>query len=214
MLKRLRREQSGVTMVFTVALLMVLLLFTGLALDFGRAYLLRVQLQSALDASSLAGALQVIPMVDLSLTRHQASQGTCYDPVTKNPYSCLTWDPASPGFVSGPHWDLVEKGQWRNQAGAQCTWPYRCDGYHIVKEWLILPASTVPTAQQTFYQNARWPQGTSLSPIIEDLTFSTNPDKVTVTVTARMSTPTTFLKLAGITEMRFTRSSTATPVKR
>jgi hypothetical protein len=214
MLKRLRTEQRGATMVITAALITVLLLFAGLALDFGRAYLLKAQLQTALDAASLAGALQVVPMVELTIERWRASEDVCTDPVTQKPYNCLNWDSASPSVVSGPRWDLIEQGKWRTRAGAQCTWPYRCGSPRITKEWLILPPTTVPKAQQTFYMNARWPQGTELSPRVEDLSISTDPTKVQVTATARMSAPTTFLKLVGIKQMQFVRKGSAVPVKR
>ncbi|HYF95732.1 MAG TPA: Tad domain-containing protein [Symbiobacteriaceae bacterium] len=213
MLSRLRRETRGAVMVMAAASFTILLLFAGLALDFGRAHLLRAQLQTAVDAASLAGALQVIPMAELRITRWEAAQNTCYDPITGLPYDCMEWDSASPAVISGPQWDLIIQGKWKTRAGAQCTWPFRCGSYRITREWLVLPESTVPVARNTFAQNARWPDG-SLGPQVEDLTVTVNQAKAEVTARATMSMPTSFLKLVRIRELRFTRTGTAVPVKR
>jgi hypothetical protein len=202
-------------MVMAAASFTALLLFAGLALDFGRAHLLRAQLQTAVDAASLAGALQVVPMVELHIDRWVWDDQTCYDPISKKPYDCSTWERTSPAVVTGPHWDLVYLGGWRNYTGGQCNWPYQCGTPHIAREWAVLPESTVPVARNTFAQNASWPTG-SLGPQVLDLTVTVDRSKPVpeVTATATMSMPTTFLKLAGIEQLRFTRSGTAAPVKR
>lgn len=213
MLSRLRRDTQGAVMVMAAATFTILLLFAGLALDFGRAHLLRAQLQTAVDAASLAGALQVIPMAELAIDRWEAIEDTCTDPVTKKPYSCISWVSTSPAIVSGTQWDLINRGEWRARAGAQCAWPYRCGSYTIVREWLVLPESTVPVARNTFGQNARWPGG-ELGPRVLGLTVTINQAKAEVTATASMSMPTTFLKLVGIRDLQFTRTGSAVPVKR
>lgn len=58
------RDDRGATMAIVAVALTGLLLCAGLALDFGRAHLLQAQLQTAVDAGALAGALQVAPMVE------------------------------------------------------------------------------------------------------------------------------------------------------
>ncbi|HWI64197.1 MAG TPA: Tad domain-containing protein [Symbiobacteriaceae bacterium] len=214
MLNRLRRETQGAVMVMAASTLTILLLFAGLALDFGRAHLLRAQLQTAVDAASLAGALQVIPMVELTIDRWEEVVDTCTDPVTKKPYSCRSWEWAPPAQVSGPQWDLLNLGQWRARAGAQCSSPYRCSSPpRVTREWLVLPESTVPVARNTFSQNAQWPGG-ALGPQVQDVTITMNQAKAEVTARATMTMPTTFLKLVGIRELRFTRTGSAVPVKR
>lgn len=50
------RDQSGQALVLTVAFLVVLLGFAGLAVDVGHAYLVQRQLQAGVDAAALAGA--------------------------------------------------------------------------------------------------------------------------------------------------------------
>lgn len=214
MLQRLRRDQQGATMVLAAASLTLLLLFAGLALDFGRAHLLRTHLQTAVDAAALAGALQVIPMVELEIPRWRRVPDTCFDPVTGAPYRCYYWEPAPPARVSGPRWDLINRGQWRQAVGSQCTSPYRCDSaYQIVREWLILPPNTIPVAENAFHANETWPGGSS-GIRVTGLAVSTNPARVEVTATATMTVPTSFLKLIGIGELRLTRTGSAVPVPR
>lgn len=214
MRNRLKREQHGAVMVMAALTLTILLLFAGLALDFGRAHLLKAQLQTAVDAAALAGALQVVPMVELSIERSVAEEQWCEDPVSKTKYRCVHWYPTSPALVSGTHWDLVRHSRWREAAGGQCNWPYSCAGtYRIVREWLILPSSTNSVAETAFAKNATWP--TSLSGTrVEGLMIQTDPRRVEVTATATLTTPTTFLKLIGIRTLVFTRTGSAVPVRR
>ncbi|MDF2629916.1 MAG: putative Flp pilus-assembly TadE/G-like [Symbiobacteriaceae bacterium] len=202
-------------MVMAATSFTILLLFAGLALDFGRAHLLRAQLQTAVDAASLAGALQVVPMVELRVDRWIWYQRTCNDPVSGKPHDCSYAEPTSPAVIIGAHWDLVYLGGWRNYAGGQCDWPYQCGTPHIAREWAVLPESTVPVARNTFAHNANWPGG-QLGPQVLDLTVQVDHTKQMpeVTATATMSMPTSFLKLVGIQQLQFTRTGTAAPVKR
>src|SRR5262249_18006368 len=55
-LRSLRSGQKGFAMVYMAALLFVLLLFTGLAVDTGRAYVVKAQLTKAVDGAALAAA--------------------------------------------------------------------------------------------------------------------------------------------------------------
>ncbi len=201
-------------MVVAAATLTILLLFAGLALDFGRAHLLKAQLQTAVDAAALAGALQVVPMVEIAVVRWEADDGTCTDPVTRKPYSCITWGPASPAMATGTERDLLRQQGWRQAVAGQCGWPHRCAGdYAIVQQWQILPATTSGVAADTFRMNNTWPGG-SLKPRLTAPAVTVDPQKVEVTVSATMTMPTSFLKLIGIRELRFARSGSAVPVRR
>lgn len=209
MLNRLRRDERGAVMYIAAASFTVLLLFAGLALDFGRAYLLKAQLQTAVDSGSLAGALQVIPYATIAVDRWVANEN-CTDPVTGKPYRCLNWDQVGAATVYGPKWPLLNGG-WRAAMGSQCDYPYRCSGTPwVVSEKLILPGNTSAVAQDAFGRNSKWPPGTR----IYDVSVSINPEKAEVTTRATLSFPTTFLKLIGIRELRFTRTGTAKPVPR
>jgi len=191
----------------------ILLLFAGLALDFGRAHLLRAQLQTAVDAASLAGALQVVPMVELRISRLREVEYTCPDPVTGAPSDCVRWVRASDVLLEGTELDLLIQNHWRLRAGSRCTGSYSCDPPTVEREWLVLPATTVPVAESTFAKNAQWPGG-RLKPQVLNLRVTTNAAKAEVTATANMVMPTTFLRLVGIDELRFTRSGSAVPVRR
>lgn len=57
--ERMRRDESGQAIVFAVIVMVVLIAFTGFAVDVGRAYLAQRQLQAATDAAALAGALEL-----------------------------------------------------------------------------------------------------------------------------------------------------------
>jgi hypothetical protein len=201
-------------MVLAALSLTALLLFAGLALDFGRAHLLQAQLQTALDAAALAGALEVVPMVELSLDRWVSVTETCYDPQTRKPYSCMHWESTSPVVLSGRAWDLLHLGGWRSAAAPRCNWPYRCAGEpRTVREWLVLPPTTTAVSEDAFQKNARWPAG-DFGPHIDNLNISYVQNTAEVTATATMTVPTSFLKLAGIRELHIARTGSAVPVKR
>jgi hypothetical protein len=214
MLARLKEQERGAVMVMAAVSLTILLLFAGLALDFGRAHLLRAQLQTAVDAAALAGALQVQPMAEIAVDRWKATESSCWDPTSERNYPCLSWESTSPARATGRQFDLFHQGGWRSAIAAQCSWPYRCGNtYRIVREWLILPPSTQSVTEQAFYMNATWPPG-PLGAAVHDLHVATNPTTAEVTATATLSTPTSFLKLVGISQLQFTRTGTAIPVRR
>ena len=50
------RSERGVALAYTAVLLAVLLIFTGLAVDSGRAYVVKAQLTKAVDGAALAAA--------------------------------------------------------------------------------------------------------------------------------------------------------------
>ena len=211
-MRRLFRRNRGAVMVLAAACITVLLLMAGLALDFGRIHLLRTHLQTAVDAASLAGALQAIPMVDVRVNRRVWVEETCQDPVSGEWYDCSHWETADPVVLSGTYRDLIDENGWRR--GPHCERPYSCRSRTILREWLILPPSTEPVARDTFWLNARWPVSGSLGPEVRSLEIGVDQAATSVTATARLRAPTTFLRLAGYRYIEFTRSGSAVPVKR
>lgn len=213
MLGRLLRRERGAVMAVAALTLTVLLLFAGLALDFGRAHLLKAQLQTAVDASALAGALQVRDMVELEIERLELVEWWCTDPVTKTNYRCDSWDPATPVRVEGTKSALIRGDGWRRQVASRCTGSYMCPGdYRIVRSWLELPRDTGAVAEDAFLRNATWPGGT-LGATVEDVQVRIDQDKTEVTTSATMTVPTSFLKLVGIDYLKFTRTGSAVPVR-
>jgi hypothetical protein len=207
------RERGGV-MITTAVAFLALLLFAGLALDFGRAHLLRAQLQTAVDASALAGALQVVPMVAIERDRYRLVEESCTDPVTGLPYNCSHWEKASPAKAEGTERYIKRERGWERETAAQCGHPFRCNDYRVVRDWLVLPVSTEPTAREAFGKNESWPANGSLGATLESVAVGINQSKAEVTTTATIRIPTSFLRLIGIKELRFTRKGSAIPVRR
>lgn len=56
LIRKLVQDEGGFAVVLVAVFLPILLLFAGFSLDYGRAFMLRHDLQSAADAASLAGA--------------------------------------------------------------------------------------------------------------------------------------------------------------
>jgi len=214
MTHRLASDEQGAVMVVAAATLTILLLFAGLALDFGRAHLLRAQLQTAVDAAALSGALQVVPMVEVEAARWVAEDDWCTDPVTRKLYSCRSWSSTTAVRATGTERNLLRQQGWRQAMAEQCRWPHRCaDDYRIVQQWQILPSTTPAVSVDTFLRNTTWPGG-SLRPRVSAPAVTVDAQKVEVTVSATMTMPTAFLKLVGIGELKFTRAGSAVPVRR
>lgn len=209
MMRRSRRR--GGVLVTTAVAFLALLLFAGMALDFGRAHLLKAQLQTAIDASALAGALQVVPMRAIARDRWLRIDETCPDPVTKKPKICSRWEQVSPATAEGRKRDLINGGAERATA-SQCADPYRCGRVVVTREWIVLPSSTEPMAREAFDKNKAWPVG-ALGATVEGVRVTIDHAKTEVTTTATIHIPTTFLRLVGITELRFTRHGSAQPVQ-
>ncbi|MFZ5816697.1 MAG: pilus assembly protein TadG-related protein [Bacillota bacterium] len=90
------RNQRGGTMVILSVVLTALLLFAGLVLDLGRAHLLRAQLQTAVDAGALAGAMEVTPTAADPLP---ASEARCRAAVRQAVQVNATWPEGRRGTV-------------------------------------------------------------------------------------------------------------------
>lgn len=208
------RDERGAVMVMAAAYLTLFLLVTGLALDFGRAHLYRTMLQSAVDASALAGALEVIPMVELSVPRWEHEDYDCWDQAANKYATCSRWISTSPAVISGPEYDLLVRGEWWGQVQPQCSYPHRCNRrYQITREWIVMPPTTSDAARAAFGLNVKWPAG-SFGARLGNVAVHTDPVKAEVTTTATLSTPTVFLKLIGIDTLEFTRTGSAQPVRR
>lgn len=211
------REQRGAAMILTAVSLMTLLLLTGLALDYGRAHLLRAQLQTALDAAALAGALQSEPWVKVTVLRREwfQVQDQCWDPENGVWYGCgWHWESRSADSccLTGKEIDLVYREAWRQQVA--CGWPYDCLGTRIEESWIVLGDSALDWARDAFARNAAWPRGPGGVTLRE---FWVGPDpggQARVAARAVLALPTGFLRLAAVSEIRVARTAAAEPVRR
>jgi hypothetical protein len=191
--------ERGAAMVIVALGLTGLLLFAGLALDLGRGHLLQAQLQTAVDAGALAGALQVIPMLSLEVDRWLAVEDRR--------------EPVSPAEATGPWAELIGQGKWRQVTAEPCRWPHRCaSDYRIVRAWPILMPGAEAAARETVALNAAWPGG-PYGAVLESVDVRVDGAAASVKATATLRAPTHFLRLAGIPELRITRSSTAAPAR-
>ena len=196
----------------TAVYMIVALAFVGLAVDIGRAHLYKAMVQNAVDASALAGALQIIPMVEIAITRWYYDEYPCSDP-DGNPIMCGHWVRTSPVVLQGPEAELLDGQEWWRRAQPKCQWPYRCRGtYEIVREWIIMPPTAVEIARAAFDINRTFPGADGAT--VEDVTIDANLEAMTIRTTATLSVRTYFLKLIGIETMRFTQSGAAAPVRR
>jgi hypothetical protein len=205
-------KRRGGVMVTTAVSFLALLLFAGMALDFGRAHLLASQLQTAVDTSALAGALEVVPMAAIERDRWRYDAETCYDPVSGAPYECGDWVRVSPAKAEGQEGYLLKRGGAEVETASQCQHPYRCGRVVVTRKWQILPSSTEPKALETFGKNQNWPVG-ALGATVEGVSVTIDRTDVEVTTTSTIRVPTTFLRLIGISELRFTRHGSAQPIR-
>lgn len=209
-------DQRGAAMVMTAIYLSTLLLFIGLALDYGRAHLLRAQLQTALDAATLAGALQSDSWVEITVLRRQWYKVTdwCWDPDNGDYYRCGShWEyrNADVCCIKGLEQDLLPAG-WRGRV--DCNWTYDCLGPRVDRAWLVMRDSAYDWARDAFARNATWPQGSGGVALRE---FWVGPDpggQTRLAGKAVVALPTSFLRLAGITEIPVSRTAAAEPVRR
>lgn len=210
-----RQRQRGASLVMTAIFLFILLLFCGLALDYGRAYLLRAQLQTAVDAAVLAGALQAEPWVEIVVRRWRWRQvwEYCWDPEREEWYRCgYHWERRRADVtLEGNENALLYREEWRELV--DCSWPYQClEPPEVTREWIILPDDAGDWARQAFLRNADWPDGPG-GVNLRELWFGTNPDAGAVMARARAALPTTLLRLVGIGEVEVVRQAEAEPFR-
>lgn len=206
------RDQRGATLVMTVIFMFTLLLACGLALDFGRAWLLRTHLEMALDAAALSGALQAEPWVRIRVPRLYWYRvwEYCRDPETGELVRCgWHWESRDESVVlEGTEAALLWRREWRDRV--DCNWPYTCDEPEVLRRWVVLNDEALDWARDAFIRNSRWPPGVML----REFGLSTVPARAGVRATARLAMPTSFLRLIRIDELSVARSATAEPVRR
>lgn len=200
-------------MVLMVVFLFTLLLFGGLVLDYGRAHLLRSQLQTALDAGALSGALDSEPWIHIKVLRwrwHRVWE-YCWDPVEEEEYICgWHWD-ETPAHVEleGREEDIWWYDRWRSMVS--CAWPYTCGREpEVLRRWIVMLDDAAWEAEHTFRLNATWPDRVNL----KAFAVGTSPDSTAVEVEATLGLPTTLLRLVGIHEITVQRRAAAVPVRR
>jgi hypothetical protein len=101
-------KEEGVALVIVALLLLVFLLFSGLAIDLGRAYLIKAQLTKSVDGAALAGARALGTSTSSTPAQDEARRifranfpggylgtGTVTDPYSDPNFCTITYDAAS-----------------------------------------------------------------------------------------------------------------------
>jgi hypothetical protein len=92
MIKKLLKEEKGQSMVMVAVFLVVLIGFAGLAIDGGRLYLAKSQLQKAVDAGALAGADALLSGTD-SIINYSIAETTAIIIAEQNYSTNLSYEP-------------------------------------------------------------------------------------------------------------------------
>ena len=77
MKKKRLRDEKGQVLIFVTLAFVILGMFIGLAVDGGRAYLMRERLRSIVDAAALAGAEAMAGPTDLDVAKENARLAAC-----------------------------------------------------------------------------------------------------------------------------------------
>ena len=101
MRKESLRNEKGQVLIFVSLAFVVLGMFIGLAVDGGRAYLMRERLRSIVDAAALAGAKAMAGPTDLGAAEDAARQAAC-DSAKVNGLDAGACDSARFNVVIGP----------------------------------------------------------------------------------------------------------------
>jgi len=192
MLKRLIRDERGNILVLTCAVIMFLLLLTGLATDIARAWVAREELLTTVQAASLAGARNAEKYVEVNVLRGHRE----YEVDDKGRVSsyCATDGLASP---PGKEDYIIGKGGWRRNS---------CDSFLGIEErWLEYPANTESIANSILDLN--WPSLLDRKDSSKITVYSSSsPYGPSVKAEAEGGVETTFLKLIGINDIPISRA--------
>lgn len=193
------RDERGAVLLMTVLLMVVLLLMAGLAVDFTRAWVAGEQLQTAVDAASLAGARHAERYVTVTVWRgHEEWTDCCNEEdCWPCPY-CVQDDVVD---LTGQEKYLVDRWGWMNH------W---CDIFMGIRNrWLVFPPDTESVAAGIF--DANWPDllsegGAERPQVHRDKNSDYYPS---VVVRASGSVETTLLRQMGMDDLPVRRCGQA-----
>jgi hypothetical protein len=190
------KDERGTIMVQMCVVMTVLWLFAGLAVDIARAWVAREELKTAVEAASLAGALNGEKHVELTVRR--AHQECSVDEDGRTHCRCVT-----DGIITvrGTEEELIDEKGWRRSS---------CDkllGYE--NRWIEYPSDTKSLTETVLDLN--WPGlmsagggGTRGSSTV-DVYGSSSEYGPSVVVEADGAVKTTFLNIIGIEDIPLVR---------
>ncbi|MCR4441880.1 MAG: Tad domain-containing protein [Peptococcaceae bacterium] len=195
-MKRLLKSERGNILLMTAVLLVVLLLFAGVAVDLARAWVAREELQGAVDSAALAGSMSAVRMVEVTV-QYGHTYECCFEDSCS---SCCATDP--PVRLVGTEKKLVDQGGWRR---GTCGDKF----LGIERRWIEYPSDAKSIANQILDMN--WPglltpegggakEGSNVT--VYDAKSAYGPS---VKVDARGNVKTALLNIIGINDLSFKR---------
>lgn len=185
----LHKDQQGSSMVMFMISITMLLLMTGLAVEISRVLVEREHLKTATEAASLAGALQAIPIVGISV-RESRYYCTTVTGVDGRPEQSCTWQYRTVP-LQGREEDIVPA--WRPLAGCSDD-GWTCPSVPTITcRSVRYPSETTGVMARTFARNISGAADveTTLGPM------TTNDETGQTRVTAFGSLKVNLMRLAG-----------------
>lgn len=193
-----RTGQRGATLVWVTGAMLVMLLIAGMAIELGRALVERERLKTASEAGVLAGALQAIPWIQVTVPQSRYDCTTSPGPDGKPKQDCQ-WDYRDIP-LRGPEADVVPN--WRSMAGCGDGWT--CPRAPTINcRGVTFPGGTQAVMTDAFERNTRK---------VADLTstlgaMSTNDQTGTTRLSAAGKLKVQLLRLAGLKDVAYIQRS-------
>ncbi|MGE5417775.1 MAG: Tad domain-containing protein [Acidobacteriota bacterium] len=183
-------EEKGAVMLMGVALIVVLIIISALAVDFARVWVAREELQSAVDSAALAGSKEGTRLTTITI---QTGHYECDE------FFC--WCECDPEYkVTGEEDQIFEDEPW----DVECCGDYK----GMEDRWIEFTGDPVGSAKSLFEMNKPTilASGGSVSEPRIYVTPKGDPRYPSVTVTADGQVDPVLLHWAGIDTVEFTRT--------
>lgn len=193
-----RTGQRGGTLVWVTGSMFVMILIAGMAIELGRALVERERLKTASEAGVLAGALQAIPWIQVTVPQSRYDCTTSPGPDGKPRQDCQ-WDYRDI-VLRGAEEDVVPN--WRGMAGCGDGWT--CPKAPTINcRGVDFPGGTQAVMASTFDKNTRK---------VADLTsmvgaMSTDDQTGTTRLGATGTLRVQILRLIGLEDVAYTQRS-------
>ena len=195
-MKKLLKNERGNILLMTAVLLVVLLLFAGVAADLARAWVAREELQGAVDSAALAGSMSAVRNVEITVQYGHLVEKTVDGKTVK---SCISEPPVR---LVGTEKKFIDQGGWKKGTCGDKL-------LGIERRWIEYPSDARSIANQILDMN--WPgllapEGggakESSSVTVYDTKSAYGPS---VKVNARGNVKTALLNIVGINDLSFKR---------
>lgn len=189
------KDQRGSTMVFFMVSILTTLLFVMLAIEVARGIVERERLKGATEAATLAGALQAVPWIKVTVEQAKYECRTVTGPDGKPDQDC-TWDYRDV-VLQGTEAEVVPN--WR--AMAECdSGGWTCRQAPVINcRGVTFPSDTKAVMAGAFQRNL--PEAQDVETTI--LTMQTNDADGTTYVAGGGSLAVSLMRMAGLDKLRY-----------